>query len=654
MAAACKFRKWNPWLAILLKWGLKIMMWAVFLSWVAVYFLYPSDSLEGFFFDVLITTGKTFYGNIGGVLLIFSGQILILAILAAIYVAVFPRDDPNYELVEKVGLRIGSTALTCIGLLFLPVARGSVLLRLIDVPIEQATRYHVWVGNATMCLCTLHALCFVVLWSIQGCLLEKILQWKCSNIAYLPGAFAFATGFLIWITSQYRVRRQHFELFYYTHQLYAAFIIFLLLHVGDSVFSCASGGIFIFLADRFLRFCQSRRTIEVVSAACLPCGTMELVLSKPSSTTPHNYNALSFIFLRVREISQLQWHPFSVSSSPLDGKHHLSILAKALGGWTRKLQDNIKDMRKPPKITASVEGPYGHEVANHLMYQNLVLVAGGIGISPFLAILRDIMHQVRINQPRQPKNVLVIWAVKTSKDISLLSLVDSALCPPLSDRLHLKIEIFVTQESEPVLEDGELYKSQSCCDPPMTSGSGSMSGLVGAGNRIWSGIYVVSSIIGFAIFLGLMEALYIRPSNVKCWWFKGLLFLACMIAGIFLFGGPVILLWHLWETRVSARPQDMNGDDVKEGPTKDTEQKMQTEESQSDLSSMMTLQYGCRPKFQTIFDSICDKWGKCDVGVFVCGPLSLQTSVAAECRSRIIWGRSNGPVYHFINHSFEL
>ncbi|KAL5979540.1 hypothetical protein ACLOJK_019445 [Asimina triloba] len=75
------------------------------------------------------------------------------------------------------------------------------------------------------------------------------------------------------------------------------------------------------------------------------------------------------------------------------------------------------------------------------------------------------------------------------------------------------IEIFVTQESEPVLEDGKLYKSQSCCDPPMTSESGSMSGLVGAGYRTWTGIFVVSSLIGFAILLGLMGALYIRPSK---------------------------------------------------------------------------------------------------------------------------------------------
>lgn len=91
------------------------------------------------------------------------------------------------------------------------------------------------------------------------------------------------------------------------------------------------------------------------------------------------YNALSFIFLQIRELSWLQWHPFSVSSSPLDGKYHLSILIKVLGGWTAKLRDNILSMSETeqqvdfrfqshPKITASVEGPYGHEMPYHLMY----------------------------------------------------------------------------------------------------------------------------------------------------------------------------------------------------------------------------------------------------------------------------------------------
>ena len=84
------------------------------------------------------------------------------------------------------------------------------------------------------------------------------------------------------------------------------------------------------------------------------------------------------MFLQVRELSWLQWHPFSVSSSPLDGKYHVAVLIKVLGNWTKKLQGHIlsaedgqsdQDGLIQPnfKLNASVEGPYGHESPYHLM-----------------------------------------------------------------------------------------------------------------------------------------------------------------------------------------------------------------------------------------------------------------------------------------------
>ena len=94
------------------------------------------------------------------------------------------------------------------------------------------------------------------------------------------------------------------------------------------------------------------------------------------------YNALSFIFLQVRELSWLQWHPFSVSSSPLDGKYHLCVLIKVIGEWTGKLRGNVLNtsganlhLRPQTKITASVEGPYGHELPYHLMYATKQLIS---------------------------------------------------------------------------------------------------------------------------------------------------------------------------------------------------------------------------------------------------------------------------------------
>jgi ferric-chelate reductase len=79
-------------------------------------------------------------------------------------------------------------------------------------------------------------------------------------------------------------------------------------------------------------------------------------------------------------------------------------------------------------------------------------VAGGIGISPFLAILSDIIHRIEEGKPCMPKNVLVLWSVKKSKELSLLSTVDAqAISSSVADKLRLDIQAFVTQESAPLL-----------------------------------------------------------------------------------------------------------------------------------------------------------------------------------------------------------
>jgi hypothetical protein len=109
----------------------------------------------------------------------------------------------------------------------------------------------------------------------------QLLDWKPYKVANFPGLIALLTGVTMWLTSIQWVRRKRFELFFYTHQLYILFIICVALHVGDFTFSAAFSGIFLFAFDRFLRFCQSRSTVEVLSTKLLPCGVFELVLAKP-------------------------------------------------------------------------------------------------------------------------------------------------------------------------------------------------------------------------------------------------------------------------------------------------------------------------------------------------------------------------------------
>uniref|UniRef100_A0A0V0INR2 ferric-chelate reductase (NADH) n=1 Tax=Solanum chacoense TaxID=4108 RepID=A0A0V0INR2_SOLCH len=511
-----------------------------------------------------------------------------------------------------------------------------------------------------MAIFSLHGLFYIIGWAIQGRLLEELVGWKNIGIANLPGVISLLAGLLMWVTSLPGVRRNNFELFFYTHQLYVVFVVFLALHVGDFVFMMAGAGIFLFMLDRFLRFFQSRKTVDILSATCFPCGTVELVISKPANL---HYNALGWIFLQIRELSWLQWHPFSVSSSPLDGKHHLAILIKVLGDWTEKLKGNILNLaveqsetepllQHNRKITASVEGPYGHESPYHLTYENLILVAGGIGISPFLAILSDILHRINDSSPCLPRNILIVWAIKNSDELPLLETVDmEAICPFFSDKLNLEIQTYVTRESQPSLEEGKTPKAMHHSSISPGFNGCRMSGLVGTGHVVWSGLYVIVSTIGFVITVALLDIFYINPFDITYWWYKGLLLIGCMTASILIFGGLVIALWHLWERKTSSKeePQDA---------TKKVDILQQNEASLhrnfGEARYVNNIRYGQRPDFQEIFGSHAKSWGSVDIGVIVCGPPTLQSSVAKECRSQNLKRRGHQAIFHFNSHSFDL
>ncbi|XP_052205314.1 ferric reduction oxidase 7, chloroplastic-like [Diospyros lotus] len=707
---------------------LKSLMWAIFIAWVTFLFLFPLESVNSWYFEFLAASGGTVYGHAAGVFLIFSAPIIVIAFLAIAYLAIsgeeefqekkpskhtgfrlktFPVivDGPfgvitaaeligiilfyalivwsvcvytvrnlnslsgvrltlrekSSEVLELTGLRFGGIGIFCLAFLFLPVARGSILLRLVNIPFEHGARYHVWLGHLTMTVFTLHGLFYIAAWSLEGSGREKITEWNNGGVANFAGVISLIAGLCMWVTSLAPVRRQKFELFFYTHQLYIVFVVFMALHLGDFLFNLAGGSIFLFILDRFLRFCQSRRTVSVVSATCLPSGAVELVVSKPANL---QYNALSFIFLQVRELSWLQWHPFSVSSSPLDGKYHISVLIKVLGGWTEKLRDIIvngpkesSEMKQPlqphPHLTVSVEGPYGHESAYHLTYENLILVAGGIGISPFLAILSDILHRIKDGKPCAPRNVLVVWAVKTSAELPVLYSLDmESICPGFSDKLNLEIQTYVTQESGPQLENGKISLHTYSIGYPVYNGSG-VSSLVGTGNIIWSGAYVMASTIGFILLSGLLYGFYLNPFGVTYWWYKGLLIVVCMVASPVIFGGVVIALWHRWESKTSARVVDEN-DGPKIDLVQDNKQRALEELHHHYGAIPNSIQYGHRPDFKEIFRVVAGRWGPVDIGVLVCGPPSLDSSVAKECRSRTLRRRSHQPIFHFNNHSFEL
>nr|WP_255762346.1 ferredoxin reductase family protein [Halomonas alkalisoli] len=82
----------------------------------------------------------------------------------------------------------------------------------------------------------------------------------------------------------------------------------------------------------------------------------------------------------------LQQHPFSIASSAVKSER-IAFTAKRLGDFTHTLPD-VK-----PGTLAYIEGPYGAFVPNMASDSGAVLIAGGIGITPIMSILRTLRDQ---------------------------------------------------------------------------------------------------------------------------------------------------------------------------------------------------------------------------------------------------------------------
>jgi predicted ferric reductase len=116
--------------------------------------------------------------------------------------------------------------------------------------------------------------------------------------------------------------------------------------------------------------------------------TTTLVLSRPEGPGPFaGRRAGQFAIIRVRE--GRRWsepHPFTISAPPHSGELHFTI--KAAGRFTSSVPSLT------PGTEILCEGPYGVFSVDFREKRDVVMISGGVGITPFLSLIR---HAVRVS-----------------------------------------------------------------------------------------------------------------------------------------------------------------------------------------------------------------------------------------------------------------
>ena len=127
---------------------------------------------------------------------------------------------------------------------------------------------------------------------------------------------------------------------------------------------------------------------------------------KPKEGEIFNYIPGQFLYVRIAnpKVSGDE-HPFTISSSPTQ-KDYVSITIKQLGDFTKAIE-NVKIGDK-----ANIDGGFG--TFSHLKHVNnnkICFIAGGIGITPFLSMIRY------MGVKDKNKDVTLLWGARDLSEI---------------------------------------------------------------------------------------------------------------------------------------------------------------------------------------------------------------------------------------------
>ena len=331
-----------------------------------------------------------------------------------------------------------------------PSLQSTMLVHLFGIPFERSIKHHRMAGRWFWLFQTVHliiALTYIDLGTLISTYDAPTAPLK---VVYGYGFLAWLSCTLIVITALSQVRRKAWEVFYYTHVILTKVCyLFGLLHLQGSLLGMILMGLplVVWVGEWMIRSCgpkshQSKKSFVVLKAKT-DDSTTHLVLQTNNVLfqQPGDYCFLSF-----PQISALERHPFSIAACP--GGTKMEFRMKNMGGstFTGRLHNHVKNnVMKAEDLDVKMTGPYGKISVKLERYTNIVLCAGGIGVTPMISTLHWLFDQSKESKLPNLKNVLFIWTVRYEKQLIWCNEVLSKLAtlPAI-----FQVQLYVTRPSK--------------------------------------------------------------------------------------------------------------------------------------------------------------------------------------------------------------
>ncbi len=331
-------------------------------------------------------------------------------------------------------------------IILLPVSRSSFWPKMLGMSYERAVLWHRLASTFTLFVTGVHGIHMVHDYGFQESFSTKA---NCFGLGNIYGTLILVAGGLLLVLSQAPVRRYSYRTFSMAHKvLVPAVLVLSCLHIGDLIYFLLPPIVLEIACNRIGRKIQYRRPVGTAVARIVPDGVIELRLRAPAVVTEivqRGANGLgSWVWLAVAadKADKLNPHPFSVAAVDASAEE-LKLLIKIgkTGSWTSALAEKVKAfgtteaslanhgssagsglsdtiLASPSSSGAlkfNLDGPYGTPTIRLESYSSLVLIGGGIGVTPLLPILSMVANaqaDSSTNLLPQLRRLVFVWSVR--------------------------------------------------------------------------------------------------------------------------------------------------------------------------------------------------------------------------------------------------
>jgi ferric-chelate reductase len=258
---------------------------------------------------------------------------------------------------------------------------------------------HMYCGWTILVFSLIHTVFHLARWAEQGNLYLLF-----QHFSGVTGLIIILSLFLICVPMIFCKQRIRYEIRKNLHYFFIVFAVALCFHTPTS--AIPNGGftawvfgsllVWYFLDAMYCYFLMTEK-IDTTKFHVLPSGVR---MTMKVSERFQNMGAHGgYCYVCLPWISKHEWHAFSLFENPSNPEERQIFMQKT-GDWTTKVHDTLqRDSCRPVWVHGPFPSPYDSADA----YDNQILVASGIGITPAISVIRAHKDSRRIN---------LIWIVR--------------------------------------------------------------------------------------------------------------------------------------------------------------------------------------------------------------------------------------------------